>query len=444
MKLITYLIYWIFLPGTCFAEATPPLSIGVAVEHALERNPDLLRAKEALSQSQEDYRTAIGKALPTVSAQANGAYQKDSALLNFPNFGGEAYNQYQVYLSLNQPLYVGGAITAGLHSAEKNREIQKYALEIAERTLTESVITNYFSVLLNQRLYDILQDTYQLNKQTLAIAERYFKIGRAQKLDVLQLQTQTAQLLPQIAQAENTVRASAAQLATLLRDLDANSIHINGALVSPDPQWVHEMMSKKSPELPEVLQSRLLVDQASDNTTVQLAQYWPKLSLVGQMGRVSYAKTDLLEDAATSWNIGLQFSVPIFNGLSSISQSKSLRSQEKQLEYAETKAADTASVNQIQTDKDLRVAESSLQTSKDAANWGKESLKEAERQYRLQQINYLQYQTSIQAYLTSQNLYYQAKYNYIVAIAKYFEANGISLSYLVTELNRLSQSAKET
>ena len=100
------------------------------------------------------------------------------------------------------------------------------------------------------------------------------------------------------------------------------------------------------------------------------------------------------------------------------------------------------SVNQIQTEKNMNTAQTSLETSRIAAGFGRESLVEAEKQYRLNTINYTQYQTSLQAYLTSETGYYQAKYNYIVAVGQYFVAVGIPLGKLVDELETLSNKPR--
>ena len=145
----------------------------------------------------------------------------------------------------------GGAILAGFRYAKANREIQNYASQVQERTTTESVIEGFYSVLLNERLQQILKNTYDVDKEILEIGKRYYRIGRAMKLDVLQLETQTAQLVPAIAQAKNQIEISAASLATLLRDLDATQIRVQGQLVAPDPKWVHEMLAKKMPSYPK-------------------------------------------------------------------------------------------------------------------------------------------------------------------------------------------------
>ena len=89
----------------------------------------------------------------------------------------------------------------------------------------------------------------------------------------------------------------------------------------------------------------------------------------------------------------------------------------------------------------MEVAVKTLESSQQAASYGIESLKEAQRTYRLQMINYLQYQNSEQAFLDAQSGFLQAKYNYVVTLSKYFNALGVPSSTLIAKLQELTQRA---
>lgn len=433
------------IPGAkyAFANSAAPLTISSSVQQALDKNPAVLTAREAVSQTESELRIAIAKVFPTISGQVDGSYAKNSPLLSTNVlFGGDPYNQYQVDATLNQPLWDGGAILGGLGYAKKDREIKQYALEVQERTTTESVLEAFYTVLLNERLLQIYKQNYTFDKEILGITERYFKIGRAQKIDLLQVQTQTALMPPQISTAQNAMEAAAANLATLLRDLSVNNVRVKGSLVAPDPRWVRSMLANKMPELPEISEIRRQVDQFSDTRDIDLAPYNPQLAFVGQIGRTAYSKTDLLDNNATNWTLGLQLNIPIFQGLTSVYTRENLASQEKQLEYTETQTADTVTSNAIQTETNFRVADDTLRSGEEAARYGRESLDEARKDWKLAIISYTQYQTSEQAYLTAEVGYYQAKYNYIVAVAKYFEAVGVPIHYLIDKLEDLSRKGE--
>jgi outer membrane protein TolC len=434
---ITVLICCLF-PVLVAQASDKPFTIDLAIQQSLERNPEVQKYRERITEDHSAFSYAIAKVFPTIGFQGNSNYLKNPASETGSLFGGEAYNQYSLLLNFNQPLWDGGALLAGYKYAKKDLEIRQKDLEVQERTTELSVLQAFYGVVLNQHLYQILKDDYDVQKEVLNIVDRYFRIGRAQKLDVLQQKTLVASLPPQIAQADDQLKTAASQLAALLRELSSEGIRVQGTLADPDLSWVQATRNKYRTELPEITRSREAIAQFDDTTDVQMAPNNPSLSLLGNYGRNSYTKTDLLDDNNTSWTVGLQLSIPIFSGLSSIYQKKVLASQRIEMEKDDISLNDTQASLEIQTEKNVEVAKSQLDQNKLAAQYGKESLAEADKDWRIATINYTQYQTSQQAYLTAETNYYQSQYNYIIAIANYFAAVGTPLDHLIDELTRLS------
>jgi outer membrane protein len=443
MRLLTILFCSFICTSALYEEAFTsvenPYTIESAVQTTLERNPTLQYYRERLTEDHEAYSLAIGKIFPAINFQGTSNYLKNPASDVGTVFGGEAYNQYDVNFNVNQPLWDGGALLAGYQYAKKDIISRQTDLDASERDTTNSVLQAFYGVVLNEHLLQILQDNYNLQKEILNISERYYKIGRAEKIDVLQQRTATALLPPQIAQADDNLKTAASQLATLLRDLGTDGVRVQGRMVTPTLNWVKQTHDAKKTQIPQLVKSRLTIDELDDTRDITMATYNPKLSFLGSIGRQSYTKTDLLDQNNTSWTIGLELDIPIFAGLSSIYQNKVYASQHNQLERQDVALNDTQAALEITSEKNLQVAKVQLDTGKIAAVYGQESLTEAEKQWRMHTITYLQYQTSEQAYLTAETNYYQAQYNYITAIANYFVATGTPMSYLVTELERLTE-----
>jgi HAE1 family hydrophobic/amphiphilic exporter-1 len=417
------------------------LSIQSAVQYALDRNPDVLSGREAIEQDNKNIKYAITQVFPTINATGSALKEKDAVLENNgASFGGNAYNTYTIIGKLTQPLWDGGAILAGLSYANKDKQIKQKNLEITERTVTLSVLQAFYSVILNRENRDILNQTLKVEQQSLVTTDHYYKIGRAQLLDVLQSKTNLALLLPQIATAENQMKAQASQLVSLLHENQAKSVNLVGSLEAIDMPSVMELLPLKK-ELPEISVARLTINQFDDTITETLAPNWPSANIQASYGRDSNVKSDLFNDYATQWTVGLYVTVPIFSGLSSVYQRQALLSQQQQLRYTEQKTLDTLSYNQVQSERDLDTALANLKSSKSAADLGAASLKEAQREYRLQTINYLQLLSTQQTYLQAESSYVQAEYNYISGIANYFVASGIPLTRLLDILETKSHAA---
>ena len=434
--LLIILISQIFLQPSIAAtpHSTLTLSIKDAINRTLSRNPDEANFKERIHEDEAAKMQSYSLLLPNLSATGTATEQKDAVNLGSAAFGGNTYNKYIAQLKLTQPIYQGGALTAGIHYADKDIEVRKLDLEVTERDLQVSVVQAFYSVFTNQQVVKILYETQGVEKESLATAEKYFRIGRGQLIDVLQIKSQIALLNPQIETAENQKKDAVSQLATLLHDDQANQLELIGSLSVIEPETVKALLPARK-TLPEITRGETLMSQFEDKKDLTLSTYMPNLSLQGTFGKSSHTKSELFDDYSTAWSFGVYLTIPIFNGLSSIYQRKVLNSQAMQLELTQQKLLDTLSYNQTQAERNLDTATSVLKSSKQASEYSKASLKEAQRDYRLQTISYLQFLTSQQNYLSAQLSYIQSKGNYITALAKYCSATGIPIIKLVDLLD---------
>lgn len=439
ISLVLSLVFgWSSTVSAQVASTEPPLTLSIqdAVRIAIDQNPNILSDREKLEEQDKNISLAISQIFPSIVGSASATKQKSAVSgVGTAAFGGEPYNQYIAQLKLTQPLYVGGALSNGLSAQKREKEIRQKTLEIDTRNLTLQVLEAFYTVLTNQQVLEILKQTKTVEEQTVATSERYYKIGRAQLLDVLQAKTTLALLLPQISTAENQMKSAASQLTTLLHESQAKSVKLLGPIAYIDPARVTQFLAKRK-ELPEIVRGQTQISAFHNQAEVQKAVYRPNLSLQAIYGKQSFTQTDLLNDYSNTWTVSLQLSVPIFSGLASVYQRSALASQEAQLEYSQVSLLDQLSFNQVQAERNLDVASAVLKSSKEASDLSKASLKEAQRDFKLQTINYLQLLTSQQNFLSAQSTYVQAQYSYIDSVAKYFVASGIPIEELIGILNQ--------
>ncbi len=415
---------------------TNAITIKSAVGAALEKYPDAKSAREKVEEAEASRRAAISKAFPTITLNATATEQKAAANGPTVAFRGDPYSQYKVDLSLSQPLYSGGALMAGINYSNKERDIRRLDLQITERDLTFNVLQSFYSVLLQQRQADLLKQVNVVLKQALNITERYVRIGRGQKADLLQIRSKIALLNPRILQAENRVIEAVSQLSVYLGLTESTKVSIVGSLAPVSKDLFKKQRAATPTPLFEIQRADWLVEQAESKRTIDLAKHWPSLAAVGTIARTSYTKPELFDDFGTSWSLGLQLSVPIFSGLSSFQDRRVFAAQVRQLEYTAQRTHTQSKSTQIQSEKDLEVAQQMLEGSQAAAKFSTAALKEAEREYRLQISDYLHLITAEENYIDSATAYNQAKYDYILAVAKYYNATGIPLSELVDMLEK--------
>ena len=424
------------LTQTAWAGMTTVLTVGTAVQTALERNPTVLTAREKLIEQDGNKSFAFAQIFPTVSSSLSTYHRKDAVNVSNPAFGGEAYNTYTADLKGTQPLFVAGALSAGLESAKLGREMSDIDLEIAQRDLSVSVIQLFYTIILNQEKLGILIRTQNVDHELLITTQQRYKIGRSQLVDVLQIKTTSALLDAQIADAKNQVETAAAALASALGEREASQVTVKGSLEPPQilaySKKVQEPRGFRIPEFEKVKKQEA---QFADTRTITLAPSLPSISASGDINRAAFLKSDLFNPYSTAWSVGLQLEIPIFSGLSSLAQRRILASQATQLDIGESLLRDQISLAQVQATKNLETSRADILSSEVALDLAKQSLVESKKDYRLATIDLLHYLASEQNLLTAETAWRTAQYNHIVSLAQFMSASGYPVSELITALD---------
>lgn len=431
---------WMTAPNPALAASDAPqaldapLTLKGAAQTALEGNPTVRSARLRFEELEQRATSAVSAFFPTLSANLGTTFKKDPLTNPFALFGGEAYTLYGVGLQLVQPIPLDGGLFGQLKSARAGRDLAALDLQIAERDLQRQVVEAYFSVLLAQRRVASLERNLSVQNELLELTKRRQRIGRSQALDVLQIRTGLALLEPKIAQARGDVLIATTALASVLGKPDLASLALGDPFNPiPLPALQAKLKNLKEGQAPQPLEAQraeLEARQLDGNRSTALARHWPQLSAVGGWSKAAYTVGDVLAQNSTTWNAGLQLTVPIFSGLSSVFERKALSAQTDALEQSRLKTLHELSLAQVQTQKNVELSWEATASSKRALELGTESLKEAHREFKLATVDYVQTLQSEQAYLEAELSYDQSKYDYLTHLGRYLAAWGYPLETL--------------
>jgi outer membrane protein TolC len=422
------------------AYALPPagnyeaLTIQSAVQEALQQNAALKNARTIVVQDQKTYGLAIAQVFPTIVGTGTAEYEKDQVNTGSATFGGNIYNNYNLTLSMNQPLWDGGAILAGVGFQKKQIQMDQYTIDSNSRDLALQVITDYYGILYNQRLLDTLHRTIAAIDESVRTTDRFYHNGRSQLTDLLQIKTTRALLVPQIKQAETAILTNASHLNYDLGSRNYRELQIVSDFAIPDPAEISKRIAH--PNLrPEVERIHTQIDQFADTKTIQLAPNYPQVSAFGTIGQISTTKSNLLDASSTGWTLGLKLTVPLFSGLSSWRQREVLEAQDWELHYQADDLDNQETYNEVSAKMNFDAAVSVLKSDEEAFKLADATLKEAQRQYRLQTINMLTLVQDQQNYLQASSALDNAKYQYVTAAGALFVAKAIPMDQLIAMLH---------
>lgn len=420
----------------CFgADKAIALSLHAAIDSVLTNNPSLKAAQEKLKQTADVTSSAKSLLYPSVEALATAYQKKDSVGSGRANFDGNSYNEYTTNIKLTQTLFKIGSISA-VSAAEKNTEISKLDTEIVRRDLISSVIQGYYQIIFYAKNVETLNHQQKLVSESLKVAQERAKIGRGQRLDVLQIKTQAALLDAKIAEAKNQLQVATANLAYLMSSNSDQSFSLRSDLTPPNIKEIDKIVDLKNYKIPELEKDILSLEQIRDQKRAVLGTHLPSLSLIGNYNFTSYKKEDLYDPLSNSWYLGVQLSIPIFSGLSSIHQQSEYSEKILEQEYRNSNNLDSMYFKQVTSRKKLETAYYSIVSGEEALKLAIASYEEAKKNYRYATIDFLQFLSVQKDYVQAEQSLDSDKYNYIIAITNYFISSGQNLEKLVSLLER--------
>lgn len=420
---------------TAIASEASPLDLNEVIRIARLNNPSLQAAREKLNQYDSQKKLTQSFLYPNLSWNLTGTYLKDAVYTGNPKFNGDPYNQYASDVKLVQTLYGKGLFSA-IDVSEYDKKIQAKNIEIGERNLTQNIIEAFYRFILDQHSLENLLKNQEIIQKALTTSKQRYDKGRGQLLDILQVKTQLALIQPQVDQAKNQFEIAAQQLINFMGEKEHSDLKIKGQLKTLLLKDVKKYIDLKNYNLPEYDANLLQLNQLDYSRNVLLGKDFPTLKLIGDYLYNNYKKSDLFSDYSHAWAIQLQLSIPLFSGFSSSAEKAIVNSEASQLRIARRDLENSLSLKQVVSLKNLETSETSLVSAEAAVKLATEAQQEANRIYKLSQIDFLQFLLVQQAALQAKSSYDLLKFQSILAYSNYFVATGQPLNKLVEILTR--------
>jgi outer membrane protein len=310
---------------------TPPeresLTLEEAVRLALERFPDVAKAKAAADALKGKIREVRAQALPEVNITGGGNRSRDPSFLNssgidkFPPEFVDAIqpvpvNIFDYTIGVKQPLYTAGKVGTALKIASIESEGALLDVDRSQQDLALEVVRAAYGLMWAEQSREVVVETREQRKLHADMARARFKNGVATEVDVLRSEVSLANIAPEVVRADNAIRQARAQLNFyLVRPLDFPTRISTGFQEQPWDQWDLEALSQQAMRSrPEV--QRLRIAERSADAQVQLAQAESRMrvDLSSAYGIVARFPKNLFNSNYARWNVAVNFTLPVFDG----------------------------------------------------------------------------------------------------------------------------------
>jgi outer membrane protein TolC len=415
------------------------LTLTQAVAIALAHNPEIAAVRFDETAAQEQYRQAVGTALP--SLRAEGGYNRflDNQRLiparesNEP--GVFTKDLFSGNLVFTQPLFTGGRMQNEIRAADLLRQAAGHQLVRSREELVFDVSSLYCSILASRHVVASLEFSQKALAEHLKQVEALIAAEKTTRVDQLRVDVRLADLRQKTIQAGNTERVQKCALIALMGGMtQPDDLRVGGELAVPSPTVsvsVDVALAKAMQQRPDYLAARSSFAAQDKALAAARAAHWPTVALEADYGgrwAVDPSEhptgTRAVEDVG--W-IGVVIDVPLFEG-----GRIDARVKEQQARLAASQ--ERLRKLKLQVRLDVETAVLNLASSHERTLATRKVIEQAEESLRIEQTKYdvgrgaiadvLDAQTAL---LESQTSYYRALADYNTADAQLRLATGEDL-----------------
>jgi outer membrane protein TolC len=311
----------------------PRFTLDQAILTALQRNPDILRARQDIERTKGLYIEMRAAILPQLAATAQfqdvdphleslGRFSETETVIP-PTPGGTpipgtgfsnlntAERSYSVDLQVTQVIFAGGRVISQIRSADFQRDSSYYAFRNAIDSIVSTVRQQFYLVLLDRALIGVQEESVKLLESQLQDQQNRFEAGTVPRFNVLQAQVALSNQIPQLITARNNYRIAQLQLAkTLGLDFEPNRgdgapLEALGQLsYAPRSASLTEAIAVAKENRPFLKQQKATVLSNRAQVGVARSGYFPQLNATAAEEVRSNPFTDNIREARNGYVFG--------------------------------------------------------------------------------------------------------------------------------------------
>ncbi len=447
-------ILLLLLTVSISADQHKVLNLEDSLQIAKQNNLTVQAAEQSLKSAKSQINIARSALLPRLSANANYTYFKDlqtSVISADGGFGfatpgeemGEmptpsadneadlielafgAHHNVQGTVILTQPIFAWGRYNYGYQAAKLQYEAAENDLITAYEKLRLDVSEAFYRVLIAQEFVDVANQSVELVKEQLKIAETSFTAGATTNFDVLRAKVQLANAESQLIRAKNGVRTAKNAFKTLLNMPLTEQITVEGTFDTPQVNIkLDELIEIALAKRPEITRSKLNEQAGEKQLSVSKTRSLPDLSF---FSNYQFSHNERLTEMNRIWSLGLQLNIPIFDGFASRAGVKQSESVLNQLQLGTKQITSAIEFEVRNAYLALLEAKTIIDVQRETVSQAEESVRIATIQFENGIITTVELSDTQLALMQAKVNRLQAQHDYVVGLAKLEKAIGQKL-----------------
>ncbi|MBI5779792.1 MAG: TolC family protein [Planctomycetes bacterium] len=401
------------------------LSLEQSIEIALANNRQMLIAQEGMNYADARLSEASARKYPTLSSTASYTRLDEVATVSIgPGVSGTMgdVNNAKGELSIKQPIYSGGRISAGVESALLGKTVQSNQKDDITTRVIFLVKKVYYDVLLNEAIVEVNRKSESVSRAHLENIRKLFEQGQSSRYELLRAQVQLTNIQAMRIQSETNIQnVKLVFMNTIGLPLEkSEALKLTGKLNLPaGGDGVRDVL-EHSAKLEEAFHNRadlkiaqLKIDMQKQSIVLAESEGKPAFNLIGNFGYEYPSRKKFLTQAwGDYWSVVTAASIPVFEWGRIKARIRQEESLLKQAEIAEMDIRERIKL-------EVRQSVSSVKDSVVLIETQTENIKQAEEGLRLAEIGYKNGVNTQLEVLDTQMALDTASKNYVQSLYQY-------------------------
>lgn len=441
MKRVIQLIYILAILGTLNARGQEiKWTLEDCIRHAIENN---IQVKQQEIQTRYQENTLLQSkiaVLPSVNGQVNNNYSFGRALdeTTYQYTNEENVISLSFYAGTNVTLFNGLQQYNTIKRNSYNLEAAFKDLEAMKESVALNVALGYLQILLNKELVTVTENQLEVTRAQIEKTRKLVEAGSLARGNLLDIEAQAAREEVQLINNQNQLVISLLTLSQML-ELDSAEgfdIVVPDYTVDSDPvvvEKVNEVFTESEQKRPDIAAARLRLLSAEQDLLVAKGGRSPRLSLSTTFNSgysdirrkilgidpveqtIIYGEYPFSEQINDNINygIGLNLSIPIFNGWQVNSNIRNSRLNIQNNSYQVEAARKQLYKNIQQAFADAGGSLKAYHSSVTAVNAMEESFRYTEQKFNVGMVTPVEYNTAKSQLLNAQSELAQSKYQFL-------------------------------
>lgn len=296
-------------------------------------------------------------------------------------------NTWRLGLVVQQSIFDGGRTSSSLKSARAGVRASEYRVTSARALAVLGIAQAYYDAVLAHRQVEIGQVSLEQAERTLADTQLNFTQGAAPEFDLVRAQVARDNQDTALIRFRTQRDVALVILKRLIGVPLDRPLQLTSPLDADDLDAVvvsaRQVAGVSGTTRAAVEQAREVVRIREGALGVARADRLPQISAGSDLGLVDYASQPFNADWKTNWTVGLNLSVPLFDGFRRRAAVRSARADVKIAKIQLEDAGQRSQVETFEADADVAAASATLQTTA-------RTVAQAQRAYQIAELRFQQ------------------------------------------------------